>query len=194
RELDGQIHRPIFGWGPDTFRFAFAQYRTAAYVATNGYSVTADNAHSYPLQLASGIGVPGMLLLFAFFGSVLLVSTRGGVFSRRSPTSLLRAGFFAAAIGYLVYLMFGLSFSSGSSLLWLALAVMAAGTARTQVVRAPSWGRWARWPILATCGLLIVASAIFVGADHFYWRANSPGSPNRDHLYAQAESLNPFEL
>jgi len=42
--------------GADTFRLVFPQFKPFAYVRDAGSSSVADNAHSYPLQLATGIG------------------------------------------------------------------------------------------------------------------------------------------
>ena len=50
--------RPILGWGADTFRLAFTKHKTAEYVQIMGGSSGADNAHDYPLQLASGDRYP----------------------------------------------------------------------------------------------------------------------------------------
>ena len=46
--------RPILGWGADTFRLVFPKFKPVEYVRDAGGSSVADNAHDYPLQLASG--------------------------------------------------------------------------------------------------------------------------------------------
>ncbi len=60
--------RPIFGFGADTFRLVFPTYKPVEYVTDAGYLSVADNVHNYPLQLAAGIGIPGVLLMYGIFG------------------------------------------------------------------------------------------------------------------------------
>ena len=62
--IDAIEDRPVFGFGADTFRLVFPKYKPAEYVADAGYLSVADNVHNYPLQLAAGIGIPGMLMLY----------------------------------------------------------------------------------------------------------------------------------
>ena len=73
--------RPIFGFGPDTFRLIFPKYKPVEYVADAGYRSVADNVHNYPLQLAAGIGIVGALMLYGIMAwaairSAPLVFTR----------------------------------------------------------------------------------------------------------------------
>ncbi len=57
----------MLGWGADTFRLVFPKFKPLEYVRDAGGNSVADNAHNYPLQLASGVGIPGMLLLYGVF-------------------------------------------------------------------------------------------------------------------------------
>ena len=59
--------RPITGWGADTFSLVFPKFKPVAYVEHAGYNGRADNAHDYPLQLAAGLGIPGMAMLYGIF-------------------------------------------------------------------------------------------------------------------------------
>ena len=98
--------RPILGWGADTFRLVFPKFKPVEYVRDAGGVSVADNAHNYPLQLATGIGIPGMLLLYGIFVWAG-VRSFGTVFRRSDDSSRLLVGaFWAAAAGYLVHLMF----------------------------------------------------------------------------------------
>ena len=100
----------------------FPKFKPVEYVRDAGGSSVADNAHDYPLQLAAGIGIPGMLMLYGIFvwAGVRSFST---VFRRSSdPTRLILGAFWAAAAGYLVQLLFGISVTGNTFLLWIALA------------------------------------------------------------------------
>ena len=59
--------QPILGWGADTFRLVFPRFKPVEYVRDAGGGSVADNAHNYPLQLASGVGIPGMVMMYGIF-------------------------------------------------------------------------------------------------------------------------------
>jgi O-antigen ligase len=59
--------RPLFGWGSDTFGLIFTKFKPAGYVRDAGGASGADNAHDYPLHLASGIGILGAVCFFAIW-------------------------------------------------------------------------------------------------------------------------------
>jgi len=186
-------HRPLFGWGPDTFRFAFGPYRTVEYVAHNGVMVTADNAHNYVLQLATTIGVPGALLVYGIFVAALWSGGRG-TFTGRQGTAdgLLRGGFLAASVGFLVYLVFGLSVVSSTSILWLTVAILVAPKARERVVPRPAWGAWVAWPAVAVLCAFFVGSVLFLEADYYYLQSRKSGVENIAVSAKKAAQLNPF--
>ncbi len=186
-------HRPLFGWGPDTFRFAFGPYRTVEYVAHNGFAVTADNAHNYVLQLATTVGVPGALLLYGIFVAALWSGGRGSFTDRRGTAdSLLRGGFLAASVGFLAYLVFGLSVLSSTSILWLSAAILVAPTARERVVPRPAWGAWVAWPVAAVFLAFFAGSAFFLEADYYYLQSTKSGVENVAVSARKAAQLNPF--
>ena len=168
------LHRPLQGYGPDTFRLVFSHFKTVAYVLHNGYSVTADAAHSYPLQLASTMGIPGALLVFGLFVAVLVHAGRR-MLSRSvegAYRSLVMVGFWSAAVGYFVCMLFGISVISGASLSWLALAALASPSATERWIPRPSWGGWAAYASAGFLCLLFVANVMTVQADHYYMLAN----------------------
>ncbi len=160
--------RPVFGYGPDTFRLVFPRFKPAAYVRDAGYQSVADNSHNYVLQSAVGLGVPGMLLLYGLFASVLVTALPSVLDRDQAEVALLRGGFWAACVGYLVHLLFGISVSGSSTLLWISLGVLAAPGAVEAVRAAPAWGRWARYPAVALAGLGLAAALSLFAADHYY--------------------------
>lgn len=121
--IDATKDKPIFGFGPDTFRLIFPKYKTVRYVQMAGYRSVADNAHSYPFQLAPALGIPGMLLFYlvVFFGfgrSVGLTIKHGG----HEPERIMIAAFAAGALAYGVHLLFGLSVTGTTIFLWISFA------------------------------------------------------------------------
>ena len=130
---------PLIGYGPDTFALVYPRFELSQYVRDAGYQGIVDNAHSYPLQLAAGVGLPGVVLVYAIFA---LGAWRSAalVFGRASgPERVVTGAFWAGAAGVLVQLLFGISTPAVTFLLWLCLAVVLAPTASVRTFAAPRW-------------------------------------------------------
>ena len=163
--------RPILGWGADSFRLVFPKFKPVEYVRDAGGMSVADNAHDYPLQLATGIGIPGMVLMYGVFAWAGLRSFRT-VFGRSHDASRIVLGaFWAAAAGYFVQLFFGLSVTGTTFLLWAALGVVLAPTARVVAVKAPRWGTVAAVAIVGAVALGIGYQGVVILADNAYLQA-----------------------
>lgn len=185
--------RPILGWGADTFRLLFPRFKPRAYTGTAGYLSVADNVHNYPLQLASAIGIPGLLLLYGFFIWTLARSFKT-VFVRRSGTErLVLAGFWAAALGYIVHLTFGLSITGSTVLLWLSLGLLLSPHAGVREVEAPSVGVPVAGAVCGVCAALSVANVVYLSADNMYLKARIGSQGISRVEYAEkAVKLNPY--
>ncbi len=183
--------RPVLGYGADTFRLVFPTFKPVEYVRDAGGSSVADNVHDYPLQLAAGIGIPGMLLFYGIFAWAGVRSFRT-VFQRSGdPTRLILGAFWAAAVGYLVQLLFGISVTGNTFLLWIALAVVLVPTARCVEVRALRWGTAAGVIVLAAVALAIGYQGVFVLADNAYLQAQTaPSLADRTAAAVRAVKLN----
>jgi len=185
--------RPILGWGADTFRLAFTKHKTAEYVRIMGGSSRVDNAHDYPLQLASGIGIPGVLL---FYGIFVWAGVRsfGTVFRRSSdPARIILGAFWAASAGYLVHLFFGLSVTGATFLLWMALALVLVPTARSVEVKARRWGTVAAVSVIALSAAGIGYQGVYLAADNAYLQSQIAPSPTARTAEAlRAVRLNPL--
>jgi putative inorganic carbon (HCO3(-)) transporter len=183
--------RPVLGYGADTFRLVFPTFKPVEYVRDAGGSSVADNVHDYPLQLAAGIGIPGMLLFYGIFVWAGLRSF-STVFRRSSdPTRLILGAFWAAAVGYLVQLLFGISVTGNTFLLWIALAVVLVPTARCVEVKALRGGTAAGVIVLAAVALAIGYQGVFVLADNAYLQAQTaPSLADRTAAVVRAVKLN----
>jgi O-antigen ligase len=185
--------RPILGWGADTFRLVFPKFKPVEYVRDGGGSSVADNVHNYPLQLASGIGIPGALM---FYGIFVWAGARSfkTVFRRSGdPSRILLGAFWAASAGYLVQLLFGISVTGTTFLLWIALALVLVPTARTVETRAPRWGTVAAVICLATAALGIGYQGVGLLADNAYLHAQTDYSQaDRTAAALLAARLNPL--
>lgn len=185
--------RPIFGFGADTFRLVFPRYKPVQYVADAGYLSVADNVHNYPLQITSALGIPGFFLLYGTFAAAAWFSAPL-IFRRHEGNDrLVLAGFWAAAAGYLTHLMFGLSVTGSSFLLWVAMAVVLSPLARTVEIKPPKWGVWAALIVVVLVVSLSVANVIYIRADYHYLRARvvDQGAARIEQV-EQALALNPY--
>jgi putative inorganic carbon (HCO3(-)) transporter len=185
--------RPLLGWGADTFRLVFPKFKPVEYVRDAGGTSVADNAHNYPLQLATGVGIPGLLMMYGIFVWAG-VRSFGTVFRRTDdPTRIVLGAFWAAAAGYLVQLLFGLSVTGTTFLLWAALGVVLAPTARIVDVKAPKWGTAAAVVILALAALAIGYQFLPMAADKSYLDSRSSTDGLARTAAAQrALRLNPY--
>jgi len=163
------LDRPIFGFGPDTFRLVFPGYKPIEYTEAAGYLSVADNVHNYFLQLSSSVGIPGMLLLYGLFASVAVLSARNAfkrAESDKDVSRLILAGMWAASAGYVVKLFFGLSVTGVTFLLWIAMAALMAPLARTVEIRPPSWGVPAALVIFAVAAVASWGNLVYLMADN----------------------------
>jgi O-antigen ligase/tetratricopeptide (TPR) repeat protein len=185
--------RPLFGFGADTFRLVFPHTKPLEYVRDAGYLSVADNVHNYPLQLAAGIGIVGFALLYGLFGWVLYLGVPNAFAKGKGPERLIITGFWAAALGYIVHLMFGLSVTGSTVFLWLALALILAPTARAVEIAPKKWGQAAGIALVAVVMAASIYNVVYIVADNYYLRAQFPRTgEDTVALNLQAIALNPF--
>ncbi len=160
--------RPITGWGADTFRLLFPKFKPLAYTQTAGYLSVADNVHNYPLQLATALGIPGLIMLYGLFIWGLIASASQVFVRGKGIERLLLAGFWAAAAGYLVHLFFGLSVTGSTVFLWLSVGVLLSPGASVKEVKAQPWGLYAGVVVVVLCAILSFANIRYIVADNYY--------------------------
>ena len=185
--------RPVFGFGADTFRLVFPTYKPVEYVKDAGYLSVADNVHNYPLQLAAGIGIPGVLLLYGVFAWAAIRSFKTVFAKSQDPNRIVLGAFWAAAAGYLLQLMTGLSVTGNSFLLWVAMAVVLAPTASVVEVRAPKWGPIAGGAVLVLIAFGVSYQFVVIAADRAYLKSRiGADGATRTAFAREAIRLNPF--
>jgi O-antigen ligase len=185
--------RPVFGFGADTFRLVFPHTKPFEYVRSAGYLSVADNVHNYPLQLAAGIGIPGFLLLYGIFGWVLYLGAPNAFARNKGAERLIIAGFWAAIVGYIVHLMFGLSVTGCTVFLWLSLAMVVAPTARKTEYEPRAWGPAVGVAIAAVVTAASILNVTYVVADRYYLLSQFSGGVGDRVRYAlDSIRLNPF--
>ncbi len=135
--IDMGADRPIFGFGPDTYRLAFQQYQTEKYVENFGIDLVANGPHNTFLNYLATEGVVGLLLFVAVL--VFVALRAAGAWRRlrvveRSSTPLkaaiardgrlLLAGSATAVVAYLVQASFNVQQIALSFLFWALLGVV----------------------------------------------------------------------
>lgn len=186
--------RPLTGWGADTFRLVFPKFKPLAYTADAGYLSVADNVHDYPLQITSALGVPGFLLLYGTFAYALFLGFKQSFVRDSGAERIVVASFWAAALGYITHLMFGLSVTGTTVFLWLAMAVVVTPGARLVEHKAAGWGQGLAAAVAVLALALSVLNVVYIVADHYYLESNF-GSSAGDSGVAAAKiaiSLNPY--
>ncbi|OFV81105.1 MAG: hypothetical protein A2W26_05270 [Acidobacteria bacterium RBG_16_64_8] len=194
--------RPLFGWGPDTFGLVFSKFKPIEYVREAGSTSGADNAHDYPLHLASGVGILGAVLFFTIWiwagvRSWKTVFARSGDPSRPLHSSrLLLGAFWAGSAGYLLHLLFGISVPGSSFLLWIALALVLVPTARQIAVKPRRAATVGAVAVLLAAALAIAGQGVVLAADRAYTTAREEFSPRptaeRYDAADRAVRLNPL--
>jgi len=185
--------RPVFGWGADTFRLLFPMFKPAEYVEAAGYLSVADNVHNYPLQLASGIGIPGALLFYGAIVVALAIAARTAFEKGKAAGNLVLAGFWAAVVGYVVHLMFGLSVTGSTIIMWLALGVLLGPTSAEHEVSAPSWRPIGIGAVVVVLLAGTVLNVRYIAADAHYLagRVRTTGTERVAEI-ERAIELNPY--
>jgi len=191
------LQRPVLGWGADTFRMVFRLFQPATYNHDAGYRSVADNAHNYLLQVASGIGLIGAVLLYALQVVVLVLAARYAWKQsehsepvKKSKRTLAEAeereeknrdarlryiGLLVAALTYCIHLFFGISVPGCTFLLWIIFGILLVPLAKIREV-APAH----RWLAVAGCVALILIAVVssyfatgLLWADRSFSRAQS---------------------
>ena len=178
--------RPIFGWGSDTFRLVFRRFEPRIYNQDAGYRSVADNVHNFPLQLAAGIGIIGMLAFYALMIWVIVPAIKLCVApdEEHKGERMIFIGFVAAVVAYNVHLFFGLSLPGASFLLWIVLGMLIVPRTKAVVIDPVPWALPAS--VLAVVLALVPAffACRFIGADHYYYLAQGYGTDSTQAMDA----------
>lgn len=187
--------RPLFGWGPDNFRVAFARHETKAYVSRLGGGRLEDNAHNYPLQLAATAGIPAALLFVLAFAWTVVLGIRRAVATR----DFLLLGVVTGLIAYFVNILFTVNVVGSAFLFWLLIGVVL--SIANDDERAPAELDSARRAILWVASLavglvLIIPPLVEFSADHVFNRAGVTASDSSLEAalpdYDRAFAMNPW--
>lgn len=134
--------RPLLGWGPDTYAAVFPSYISSKFERDIGRDVIPDRAHNVFLDIASTLGVLGLVAYLWLLASVF----RAALANRRTPLS---SGLIAALAGYLVQMFFSFPLADLDSVFWMFVGLAVSPWAKDRPI-ARVWG-------YAVAGLTLVA-------------------------------------
>lgn len=187
--LRGWLSHPITGWGPDSFGRAFQSAVGPEWYAIVQGLQTADNAHNFLIEALVTLGIPGLLLTgwalvqtaVQSFGCVRPANTE--------PARPLPAAIWAALLGLVVALVFGVTLPGVSVWLWLAVGLLLAPIAH-ELAAPPK-------AALAAGAVIGVALALWAGswlvADVFVgWAMQQQVGPDQVSALQTAVSINPI--
>ena len=152
--LRAWLAKPITGWGPDGFGRAFQSAAGADWYALVEGLQAALNAHNFLIQTLVTLGVPGLALTAWVLGGTMIESLRG-MPPAGGPARTLLLSLWAALIGVIVALFFGVTVPAVTVWLWLIVGLLLAPLAHR--VAAPHKA------VLAACAVLGIALAVLAG-------------------------------
>ncbi|MBI4734155.1 MAG: O-antigen ligase family protein, partial [Rubrobacteridae bacterium] len=190
---------PLLGLGPDTFRLNSEKFETDKYVKDNAGKTVADNAHCYILQLASGIGVPATLLFFLLVAWSMYVAIRklfakdpmdSSTPANGPPSTSANAkakeiskqkllderlpliGIVASIAGYVFHLLFGVSITGSTAILWVLIPAAIATTSTIKTTRLNGNSEMITKGLAVVACVISIMSAVFAStmfyADYCY--------------------------
>ncbi len=195
------IERPLFGWGPETYRDIFLKYQEPSLVElATERPLTADRPHNQLLYIAYSFGLIGLTsycwIILTFLGKVKRWVVRS---SWREKIFFI--GITSSIMGYVVQEQFSFSTAAVTPLFWLFLGV---GTGINSVRPVPVSFRVPKpVRIIAIFFLTLIAGGLVflffrvIAADYFYHSGRMLASQGKFEgslaRYTRAITLNPFE-
>lgn len=153
--LRGWLAHPITGWGPDGFGHAFQSAVGADWYAIVDGLQTAENAHNFVIQSLVTLGIPGLVLTLGTLAYAAIASFRG-LQGAKGPARALLVTLWAALVGMIVALLFGLTVPAVLVWVWLTVGLLVAPVSHR--ARRPRMG------VLVAGAGLGVALALWAGS------------------------------
>jgi O-antigen ligase len=123
--LQGWLAHPITGWGPDGFGHAFQSAAGADWYAIVDGLQTAENAHNFVIQSLVTLGIPGLVLTMVAL-AYAAIGSFSGIKKGEGPARVLFVTLWAALVGMIAALLFGLTVPAVSVWVWLTVGLLVA--------------------------------------------------------------------
>ncbi len=147
------LQRPVFGWGPYSFRFIQPETMTSVLA-------TSDHPHNAFLKMSAERGIPAALLYVFFIGSILGYAVLS---LRYDATSIVKVGSLLGVVGVLAHIMidYNLQFT-GVGLPFFCLLALLAPLQNSAGLPTASFGRWKRRRRLNDTTAVVAALLLFI--------------------------------
>ncbi|MCK4776784.1 MAG: tetratricopeptide repeat protein, partial [Actinomycetia bacterium] len=187
--------RPL-GVGFDNYGYLFYSFSTDKYYQIMGASSWAESPHNYYLQIATNIGLIGLLFLIL----LIILPYKMYLQRRQKPfeKEIVPIVLFSSISGFLLYLFSGLSHISITPLFFLLLSFGASKTLKIKKIRLNIPNSFLKGFLIT----FVVFSLLFIyfitslfQAEYFYTKAffgNSESLDQREEFALKAVKLNRF--
>ena len=149
--------RPLTGFGLDLFVDWYHSYRPAFDAIERGLSHTADAAHSVPLQLLAGGGVP-LLLAYVFFAACVGLMGLRAIRQSSGERRLLLGALAGAWVAYQVQAAVSIDVPALAVLHWVLAGLLVAAATPKPRSTAQHWHR--RWTPAPAFGLAVLVGLV----------------------------------
>jgi putative inorganic carbon (HCO3(-)) transporter len=165
--------RPLFGFGPETFKLAFTKYKPADWV-TRFSDPPLDRAHNDILQRTSVTGLLGLLtylwflvaLLQGGFSKIAVLKKNGG----KKESLPLVVGFTVALIAYLIQIQFNFSHPTTAPFFWLMAGFLGRLSVSKQTMRTVA--KISERAVAVSLSTLLIIVVIFITLSGSFWYAD----------------------
>ena len=126
-ELNFSSLRPIFGYGPDLFRYIYLMESPPE--GTDFFPLEPDHAHNFFIHQTVEQGILGGLAAISLFISVIAIGVHHVLFRRKQGSPMYRlliAGMIAILLGRFLEMNVGLARISDLTILWALFALLVA--------------------------------------------------------------------
>lgn len=166
--------KPLLGWGPETFAFAYQSVRPQEHNLTSEWNFTYNKAHNEYLNYLTTTGLFGL-------GSYLLfiMTSLSEMLKLKSQNSNLRLALLASFISILVTNFFGFSTVVTNLYLFILPAMAIALNRKSQVSKNRFKLKLSVRNLIVVCVAIISSSSVinFWRADYFYAKAKHLKEP-----------------
>ncbi len=164
--------RPIFGFGPDTFRLAFWGRKTLEYSRMTPFTV-ADNAHNQFLQLAATAGILAALTFYFILVLFFIKSTKNILSGLKREAHYLAIGLTAGLLAYVIHLFFCVNVVGGGLFIWIFMGAVMALIVSKEVTLKINLSSGARMGAGGLIGILLITGWLqlmrYPLADNYYF-------------------------
>lgn len=157
--------RPLLGWGIENFGVVYPKYRSLNLAHLEGGDYIPDKPHNELLQMATGMGILGLLAFLWLVFTFVAVAWRK-ITAESLEKRLLLSGMLAGWVGYFIAIQFNFSIAGPALISWLLMGTLLAGEKRG--VQVPWSPRKSVQAVLLALTLCIV---LFLGIVSLKWFA-----------------------